>query len=280
MAICDRGGLPIAVHVASASPYEPHLVPATLDARFLPDLPWCLIGDRGYDSDGLDDLLMTQYGIEMIAANRRGRAKTQDGRPLRRAKRRWKIERLFAWLHNCRRVVTRWERHIGNYLGMVQLACARILLRAFMRFQTPWSPSRSWAETLDSRAADLIIVERPQHLLRSASASIQHLADGGDDAIPLALLSGELPAPVRSQRVALHPAGLVGRPFAGNPALLFEPMQRWEERARLHAEGPAGQLTNAIGDGYAMERSQLQGTQHEQIERPAQQIGLVASPSA
>ena len=60
MAICDRGGLPIAVHVASASPYEPHLVPATLDARFLPDLPWCLIGDRGYDSDGLDDLLMTQ----------------------------------------------------------------------------------------------------------------------------------------------------------------------------------------------------------------------------
>jgi transposase len=133
MAICDRGGLPIAVHVASASPYEPHLVPATLDARFLPDLPWCLIGDRGYDSDGLDDLLMTQYGIEMIAANRRGRAKTQDGRPLRRAKRRWKVERLFAWLHNCRRVVTRWERHVGNYLGMVQLACARILLRASMR---------------------------------------------------------------------------------------------------------------------------------------------------
>ena len=132
MAICDRGGLPIAVHVASASPYEPHLVPATLDARFLPDLPWCLIGDRGYDSDGLDDLLMTQYGIEMIAANRRGRAKTQDGRPLRRAKRRWKIERLFAWLHNCCRVVTRWERHVGNYLGMVQLACARTLLRAFM----------------------------------------------------------------------------------------------------------------------------------------------------
>src|ERR671923_299385 len=32
-----------------------------------------------------------------------------------------------------RRVVTRWERHVGNYLGMVQLACARILLRAFVR---------------------------------------------------------------------------------------------------------------------------------------------------
>ena len=51
MAICDRHGVPVAVHVASASPYEPHLVPATLNARFLADLPTRLIGDRGYDSD-------------------------------------------------------------------------------------------------------------------------------------------------------------------------------------------------------------------------------------
>jgi len=71
MAICDRHGLPVAVHVASASPYEPHLVPATLEARFLTDLPTRLIGDRGYDSDALDERLMTQYSIEMIAAHRR-----------------------------------------------------------------------------------------------------------------------------------------------------------------------------------------------------------------
>lgn len=130
MAICDRHGLPLAVHVASASPYEPHLVPATLDARFLPELPTRLIGDRGYDSDALDTTLRDQYGIEMIAAHRRGRrTATQDGRPLRRTRRRWKIERLFAWLHNSRRLVTRWEYHVENFLGMVQLACARILLR-------------------------------------------------------------------------------------------------------------------------------------------------------
>jgi transposase len=115
--------------VASASPYEPHLVPATLDARFLADLPTRLIGDRGYDSDALDATLMTTYGIEMIAAHRRGRARTQDGRPLRRARRRWKIERLFAWLHNSRRLVTRWERKVENFVAMLHLACARILLR-------------------------------------------------------------------------------------------------------------------------------------------------------
>lgn len=131
MAICDGHGLPLAVHVASASPYEPHLVPATLDARFLPELPARLIGDRGYDSDPLDTLLRDRYGIEMIAAHRRNRRRqpTQDGRPLRRRRRRWKIERLFAWLHNSRRLVTRWEYHVENFLGMLHLACARILLR-------------------------------------------------------------------------------------------------------------------------------------------------------
>ena len=78
MAICDRNGLPLAVHVASASPYEGHLVAATLDARFLRELPPRLIGDRGYDSDRLDAQLRTQYGIEMIAPNRRRRRVTQD----------------------------------------------------------------------------------------------------------------------------------------------------------------------------------------------------------
>jgi transposase len=72
---------------------------------------------------------MTTYGIEMIAAHRRGRARTQDGRPLRRARRRWKIERLFAWFHNSRRLVTRWERKVENFVAMLHLACARILLR-------------------------------------------------------------------------------------------------------------------------------------------------------
>ena len=129
MAICDGHGLPLAVHVASASPYEPHLVPATLDARFLKELPTRLIGDRGYDSDALDAQLLKAYGIEMIARHRRGRRRTQDGRAARRTKRRWKIERLFAWLHNSRRLVTRWEYSIENFLGFLQLACAKILLR-------------------------------------------------------------------------------------------------------------------------------------------------------
>jgi transposase len=132
MAISDRHGLPLAIHVASASPHEVTLVEATLAARFLDQLPARLIGDKAYDSDRLDQLLATEYDIELIAPhNPHRRSKTQDGRPLRRRRRRWKIERLFAWFHNFRRVVTRWERHPDNFLGMIHLASAIILLRHF-----------------------------------------------------------------------------------------------------------------------------------------------------
>ncbi len=106
------------------------LVQQTLDARFVEALPERLIGDRAYDSDPLDAELAAQ-GVELISPHRRNRKKprTQDGRVLRRYKRRWKVERLFAWLHNFRRVVTRWERKAQNFLGFVQLGCIIILLR-------------------------------------------------------------------------------------------------------------------------------------------------------
>ncbi len=92
MAIADRHGLPIACSIASASPH-----------------------DR----------------IQLIAPHKynRRRKNTQDGRELRRYCRRWKIERLFAWLHNFRRLVNRWEYHEANFLAMLQLGCLVILLR-------------------------------------------------------------------------------------------------------------------------------------------------------
>ena len=128
MAITDSSGLPIAVHIESASPNEVRLVEETLDRRFVDPQPKRLIGDKAYDSHGLDEKL-GKRGVEMIAPNRRNRNKSQDGRPLRRYKRRWKVERLFAWLFNFRRLGIRYELHAKNFLGMVQLALAMILLR-------------------------------------------------------------------------------------------------------------------------------------------------------
>jgi len=131
MAIADRHGLPLAVHVASASPHETRLVEPTIERCFLAETPERLIGDRAYDSDPLDTQIRERFGVQLISPHHpaRSRKATQDGRVLRRYRRRWKIERLFAWLHNFRRVVIRWEYYPENFLGMVQLACAVILLR-------------------------------------------------------------------------------------------------------------------------------------------------------
>jgi transposase len=132
MAIADRSGLPISARIASASPAEVTLVEETIDAGFLPFAPDRMIGDKAYDSDGLDRRLWEERGIELISPNRSNRKqRTQDGRALRRYVRRWKIERLFAWLQNFRRLVTRWEHHSENFQGFVYLGCICILLRRF-----------------------------------------------------------------------------------------------------------------------------------------------------
>jgi transposase len=133
MAIADAAGLPVSLAVASASPHEVTLVEETLEQRFMEDVPERLVGDKAYDSDPLDQRMQEQ-GIEMIAPNRSNRKKTQDGRRLRRYKRRWKVERLFAWLQHFRRVLVRWDYYPQNYLGFVQIAAAIIFVRQMVNF--------------------------------------------------------------------------------------------------------------------------------------------------
>jgi len=130
IALADDHSLPLAVSIESASPHESQLVEGVLGHTFLHTLPARLIGDKAYDSDRLDHDLAERYGIKMIAPHRgERRTPTQDGRPLRRYRRRWRVERFFAWLHHFRRLVIRWEYHVENFFGMVRLGCMQILLR-------------------------------------------------------------------------------------------------------------------------------------------------------
>ena len=132
MAMADGAGLPLAISIASASPHEVTLIEDLIEQRFVDELPERIIGDAAYDSDPLDARLREQ-GVEMIAPNRSNRRhKTQDGRPMRRYRRRWMIERLFAWLQGFRRITTRYEFHAVNFLGLVHLGCIIILLRNYL----------------------------------------------------------------------------------------------------------------------------------------------------
>src|SRR4030043_17759 len=125
MGLTDAFGLPIAVDATSASPCEIKLVDDTFDACFLENVPQKVIGDKTYDSDPLDRRLAKERGVELIAPHKNNRIKsaTQDGRVLRRYRKRWKVERVFAWLQNFRRLVVRYEYHLANFLAMIQLGC-------------------------------------------------------------------------------------------------------------------------------------------------------------
>ena len=137
MVVADSQSIPLGIHLASASPNEVTLIEETLGQvavsgkRGRPRKnPSRLIYDRAADSDPLRRCL-ARRGIELICPHRSNRTKpkTQDGRKLRRYKRRWKVERLVAWIGNYRRLLIRWERKVEIFRAFLYIACLMITLR-------------------------------------------------------------------------------------------------------------------------------------------------------
>lgn len=136
MVLVDGQGVPLGMHLSSASPGEASLAEATLDQVAVPrrrgrprKKPERIIADRGYDSRKLWQR-MKRRGIDLVAPHLRTRKRRyQDGRKLRRYRRRWIVERTNAWLLNFRRLVVRYERKLELYRAFVYIACALIALR-------------------------------------------------------------------------------------------------------------------------------------------------------
>jgi transposase len=140
MVVVDGKGIPLGSTITSASPHEVTLVDKVLAQIKVPrngpgrpkSRPKRLIGDRAYDSDALRKKLQDRK-IELICPHRKNRKKPklQDGRKLRRYKKRWKIERTFSWISNYRRLVVRYERIINVYKAFFHIACILITLKQF-----------------------------------------------------------------------------------------------------------------------------------------------------
>ena len=136
MVLADGAGTPLGVHLEKAAPSEVTLVEATLanvkvkTGKRERGQPKRLIGDKGYDSNTIRALLVKR-GIEPIIPARSNNtvATHQDGRKMRRYKRRWIIERSNSWLQTFRRLVVRYERSEKIYAALVHLACALITLK-------------------------------------------------------------------------------------------------------------------------------------------------------
>ena len=138
MVVVDGQGVPLGSQLTSASPAEVKLAESTLDAVAVPrggrgrpqKRPLRVIADRAYDSDPLRGRLRKR-GLLMIVPHRKNRRapSLNDGRTLRRYRKRWKVERTFAWLGNYRRLVVRYDRHLHMYRAFFHIACALITLR-------------------------------------------------------------------------------------------------------------------------------------------------------
>jgi transposase len=69
LAIVDRHGRPLSVSTHAANHHEVTVVQLSFDFYMVEAKPEHLIGDRAYDSDGLDDDV-TQNGVNLIAPHR------------------------------------------------------------------------------------------------------------------------------------------------------------------------------------------------------------------
>jgi transposase len=139
MVVVDGRGLPLGNYLHSASPAEVKLAETTLAAIRVGrshhagrprQKPVRVIADKAYDSDPLRKRLQRR-GITLICPHKKNRVRpaTQDGRALRRYKRRWIVERTNAWLGNFRRLVVRYDRSLTIYGAFFHIACFMIVLR-------------------------------------------------------------------------------------------------------------------------------------------------------
>ena len=137
MVVVDGSSIPLGSQLASASPAEVTLAESTLQKISVPqkrghprNRPLRVVADRGYDSDPLRWRLLKR-GILLIVPHRKGRKKPSlnDGRELRRYRKRWKVERTFAWFGNFRRLLVRHDHHLHVYEGFFNVACLIITLR-------------------------------------------------------------------------------------------------------------------------------------------------------
>jgi transposase len=120
--------VPLACTVASASPSATRMIEPTLDK--LTGHPKRVVMDKEFDSDRFRDRIAAR-GIDPIIPYRYWATERRydDRRKLRRYKKRWVIERLFAWLGNFRRLVVRYERKSRMFHAFVHVAFMLIALR-------------------------------------------------------------------------------------------------------------------------------------------------------
>jgi len=86
--------------------------------------------DRGYDYERRREQARERgYAPRIPPKASEERPLPPPGHPDRHPPRRWVVEVCHSWFNRFRRLLIRWEKKVGNYLGFAQLAACLILYR-------------------------------------------------------------------------------------------------------------------------------------------------------
>jgi transposase len=131
--VVDARGLPLGMAAAGADESECDLlVPALNDIPVDVPAGTPVVADKGHDSDPLRDEVEAA-GLVPVIPHRKNRVRPSrnDGRRLRRYRRRWLVERTNAWLHCYRGLAVRWSYYPMMYAGLVYLCFIHLALQRF-----------------------------------------------------------------------------------------------------------------------------------------------------
>ncbi|WP_186004323.1 IS5 family transposase, partial [Gluconobacter thailandicus] len=125
---CDNQGRPLGF-VLTGGQVSDYQATDALMALSAPN-PRAMLADRGYDSDSFrQDLLI--HGILPVIPSRKGRSVPQET-DWRRYRERNRIERMFNYLKQMRRIATRYDKTALSFMSFLNIAAARFWIGSFV----------------------------------------------------------------------------------------------------------------------------------------------------
>src|SRR5437016_5322075 len=111
-------------------------------------------------------------------------------------------------------------------------------------------------------------------MVRMRSPAIEHLAYRGCYTLPVGPLRCQFLLACRGERVRSD-APALGRfaPGSFDPAVLLQAMERGKEGAGFDLKRAAGDLRDAVGNGYSVPRLKLEGAENQEVESAFQELG-------
>jgi putative transposase len=131
--VVEADGGPLGLAIAGANVHDTKLLAKTLEAIVVArpqptaEAPQHLCLAKGYDNPTGHQAAVAHHYTPHI--RRIGEEKCDQRRRKRYPARRWVVERTLAWLSKCRALLVRYDKRAGNFLGLLQLACALLWLR-------------------------------------------------------------------------------------------------------------------------------------------------------